>query len=298
MKQLHDPRLLSALLALEEELHFGRAAAKLGIAQPQLSHLVKRAEALAGVALFERSTRSTTLTDAGRAIVDGARRAITEIEMALVEARQRAAGKSGTLDVGYVTIAMLLGLPAAVARFRQTHPGIQLRLHEVSTDAQLDQLLADKLDVAMLTSPLSSPRVRVLRKLPDRLSVVVPSRHPARRAHCEAAFAILATEPFVFFPINEATNFYSVVREFCHAQGLPMTPHQEAGSWYSILSLVSGGLGFTVAPACTKKFKIGSLAYLPLSAPRPEISVELCVKSENRSPLTTAFANAFDERSG
>lgn len=292
MNALYDPRLLKVVLVLAEELHFGRAANRLGIAQPRLSQMIKHAEAVVGARLFARTTRTTRLTEAGEALVEGARRGFEEFDKGVSEARLREAGFAGTLDVGYVAIATLMGLPLVVRHFRAAYPKVRLRLHEISSDAQLDLLATGKLDLAIVSTTIPRGQNRVLHQLRDRLMIVLPEHHPLC-AKGSLRLKDIEDEPFLFFPSSAASHLHCTILSFFVAEGLPVTVSQELGSWHSIISFVSAGMGYTLAPACTRRFQVIAVKHLPLSEGVCDMTLELCAPGNSDSPLLAKFADLF-----
>ncbi len=292
MNPLYDPRLLRVVLMLADELHFGRAASRLGIAQPRLSQMIKQAEAMVGARLFARTTRTTRLTEAGEALVEGARRGFEEFDKGVSEARLREAGLAGTLDVGYVAIATLMGLPLVVSHFRAAYSRVRLRLHEISSDAQLDLLAAGKLDLAIVSTTISRAQNRILYQLRDPLMIVLPDHHPLC-AKGNLRLKDLEGEPFLFFPSRAASHLHSTILSYFASEGLPVVVSQELGSWHSIVSFVSAGMGYTLAPACTRRFQVSAVKYLSISEGAYDMSLELCARCDSESPLLANFAELF-----
>src|SRR5947209_20254674 len=145
-------RDLQALVTLAEERHFGRAAARLGMAQPQLSELIARLETSVGALLFERRPR-VAVTAAGAVLVDTARLVLQEFRRGLERARGVYAGHEGLVRIGYIGTAMLTELPAAFRAFRKDSPNVQLLLRESNSIGLADALEQDLIDVAFARQP-------------------------------------------------------------------------------------------------------------------------------------------------
>src|SRR3954467_8169218 len=123
-------RQLRYFVAVDEELHFSRAAKRLNIAQPPLTQQIQLLERSLGVRLFARTTRSVELTAAGMAFLDGARRALAEAERAGDLARRASRGDLDTLRIGFTDAAMMSVLPGAIERYRKAFPGVHLDFHD------------------------------------------------------------------------------------------------------------------------------------------------------------------------
>src|SRR5690606_38487057 len=149
-----DPRLqlrgLRYFVAVAEELHFGRAAARLGIAQPPLSQQIQRLERLIGASLFDRSRRQVRLTDAGRVLLAECQRVFGSVYDALEATRRAARGESGTVSVAFAASVMFHTLPTMVREFRERFPDIWLEMGALPTALQLSALRAGELDVAFV----------------------------------------------------------------------------------------------------------------------------------------------------
>src|SRR5262245_2004971 len=137
-------------IAVAEERHFGRAAARLGIAQPPLSQQISRLERSLGIRLFERTTRQVALTEAGQRFLDHARGALATLRDGIEAARLAAPGQTGQLRLGFPASLAHSPLPSVVRRFHQAFPDVDLQLHEMPTTAQLQALRRHQIDVAFL----------------------------------------------------------------------------------------------------------------------------------------------------
>src|ERR1700734_4482232 len=145
-----EVRQLRYFVAVAEELHFGRAAARLGMAQPPLTQQIQKLERALGYRVFARQSRKTTLTEAGSVLLTEARRILAEVDQAIDHTRRAGRGETGQLTVGTPPSVMLTRLPAIIRKYRERFPGVRFALREMSTSAIAAGLLAGALDVGFL----------------------------------------------------------------------------------------------------------------------------------------------------
>src|SRR6185503_12762177 len=187
-----------------------------------------------------------TLTDAGRVLLDDARRILRECEEAVEHARRAGRGETGRITLGTPPSVMLTRLPAAIRRYRERHPGVQFTLRELSTSAIADALAAGALDVGLLREVESVGSFQTESILREPVVAVLPRGHAlARRSRLSLRH--LAREPFVLFPRRLGEAFYDRLHGFCLDAGF--APHivQEATQWQSVVTFVETGLGVSLA---------------------------------------------------
>jgi DNA-binding transcriptional LysR family regulator len=283
--ELHHLRYF---VAVAEELHFGRAAARLGMAQPPLSQQIRRLEALVGVRLFARTSRRVVLTDAGRAFLESVRIAIAQLDRGVESARLVDRGELGTLAVGYVATSALSVLPAIVREFTRRHPAVRLHLHELSTAPQLAALRAGTIDVAFVREPELLGEVAVGTRWREPFVAALPQAHRLARLK-QIQVSALAGEQFILFPRALAPRFHTQIVQICERAGFQPQVVQEALSWQTILSLVGAGLGVSLAPASTRALPLRGVRYLALTPAQPPTELCLCYRQDGASGVTSAF---------
>ena len=258
-----DLRQLRAFLAVADELHFGRAAALLRIAQPALSQQIRRTERELGVDLFVRTSRSVALTPAGRVLQGRARSLLQQARRDLDEAMRVGRGEVGRLDVGFVVSALPLGPIERVQAFRERYPLVRVELTEGYSSQLLARIVRGELDLAVVRDPDPDPAVRLLPFRTERFVAAVPRGHRlADRASIRGAE--LLDDPFVFFPpeagaVATERNLAPVV-----SGGRRPVVVQEATTWATVLHLVGAGLGVTVAPESATLAAPDTVVLLPL----------------------------------
>jgi len=258
-----DLRALRAFLAVADELHFGRAAEVLRIAQPALSQQIRRTERALGVDLFVRTSRSVALTAAGRALQGRARSLLAQVRRDLDETVRVGRGEAGRLDVGFVVSALPLGPIERVQAFRAQYPLVRVELTEGYSSQLLARIVRGELDLAMVRDPDPDPAVRLLPFRSERFVAAVPRGHRLAGRPAIAGTELL-DDPFVFFPavagaVATERNLAPVV-----AAGRRPVVVQEATTWATVLHLVGAGLGVTVAPESAALAAPDSVVLLPL----------------------------------
>src|SRR5581483_7565728 len=265
-------RHLRYFTVLADELHFGRAAARLGIAQPPLSQQIQHLEAYTGTRLFDRSRRKVALSDAGRALVDDARRILADVERA-VEAAQRAGrGESGSLIVAFAASVMFLELPTIIREFRERYPGVALELREMPTGAQIDAIAAGEIDIGFLRQPSASPSLSLTTISREPLHIAVNRNHPLAQRR-RLTLRQLADEPFVLFPRDAGPGLYAQILGLCRDAGFEPRVVQETRELYTTVSLVEAGVGVTIVPASVERMAWSGVRFFPISAATTAIAM-------------------------
>lgn len=277
-------RRLQYFVAVAEECHFGRAAARLRMAQPPLSQQIKQLETEIGVKLLTRSTRRVELTPAGERFLDRARQILAAVDEAVDEANRVAAGMLGTLAIGFTGSATYDLLPSLARVLRAELPGIELDLKgEMLTPDQVAALLDGSLDLGFLRPPVRSPGidVRVLRREP--LIAVLPEAHQLA-GRPKVKLADLRNEPFITYPSHHRSVVYEAVVDACQRAGFMPAPVHEVAETSTLVSFVAAGLGVALVPSSVQHLRITGAQYLPLAGNTREVELALATRLDERSP--------------
>jgi DNA-binding transcriptional LysR family regulator len=284
-------RHLRYFIAVAEELHFTRAAERLHIGQPPLSHAIQMLEADIGAQLLERSKRWVRLTEAGRLFLDDARRILALAEQAAETARRAGRGEAGELRIGFTYSTPLTPLFVEVInRYRQDFPLVTLTLHEMATLRQLEAIGQRTLDLGFVRPPeVAVPagiRLTALRE--DPLMVVLPTGH---RLAAKSALAIRELEelPFVMYPPGGGTGIYPQIFRLCRAAGFVPRVGQTAGEASTIIGLVAAGSGISLLPSSFDRIRMDGVCYRPLTDPEATTTLLLAQRAGEQSPLIDAF---------
>ena len=266
-----DLRRIRYFVTLAETLHFGRAALRLHIAQPPLSHQIRVLEDELGARLFDRTNRRVELTPAGHALLPEARALLAQAEKTAATAARAQRGELGELRIGFTsTSALNLAIPHLILAYRRRWPGVSLRIEELTSQGQLAAMLERRLDIAFVRSPQPPDlpaHLRAILLLEDALVAALPPHHPLSNGHGPLPMAALSSENFILYPQDSGTGIYDQIIALCRRAGF--APHlvQEARSLTTIVGLVAAGLGIALVPDSTRSIATNGVIYRPLEEP-------------------------------
>lgn len=280
-------RHVRTFLVLAKELHFGRAALKLRVAQSAVSQTLRALEQELGVQLLSRSKRSVALTAAGAQFIEYAERSLLQLEEGTTAARRAANGDSGELRLSFTLMSALTVLPRAVARFQRQHPQVRLHMTPGGSVEQLEAIREGRCDVGFMAfkrdiEPLATEVVARA-----RLVAVLPSRHAlARRRSLE--LAELSGEPFIFLKQQSEPQIYEHFRAHCAKAGFEPRIVMEVEHSEALLSFVAAGVGVSCVPSLVEKLEMRGVTTRPL---QPEIrgGISAVWRPEALSPPAARF---------
>ncbi|MCP3104114.1 LysR family transcriptional regulator [Myxococcus sp. K15C18031901] len=281
-------RQLHLFVAVAEELHFGRAATRVGMAQPPFSQQIRRLESELGVALLTRTSRRVALTAAGAWLLEEARSLLARRVDVVTAVKRAAHGETGTLRVGFAASSAFGVLPAIVSRYRKRFPHVTLELDDREALNVGAALVGGELDVAILRAPFRHPGVTTERLLKEPFALALPSGHP--RAHQRTVtLSTLAHEPFVLFPRRAAPGLHDTVTSMCLAAGFSPRVVQEASSWTSVIGMVEADMGLTIAPMSAQALKPRGVVFRPLRGANGQAELTLAYPGTDPSPAAAHF---------
>ncbi|MCW0205828.1 MAG: LysR substrate-binding domain-containing protein, partial [Achromobacter sp.] len=257
-----DGRLLVLFCTVAEELHFGRAAARLFMTQPPLTQQIKRLEAIVGVPLFARTTRSVKLTPAGEIMYERARGITADTQLMLRQARRAARGETGALVIGITPSAASSPLVSALSHYRDAHPEVRIDLREMNSVDMESALRARVVDVALMRPhPLDGDiQTQVVHEEPLRVGL----RHDHALANRrDVSLEELLAYPLVGYRQDISPYFRHMIQElFAHAQLKPRMAQESVIP--TLLTLVEAGVGPAIVPLSLSRMRADSLRFLPL----------------------------------
>lgn len=291
-------RHLRYFIAVAEELHFGRAAKRLGISQPPLSQQIKLLEEEIGVTLLTRTKRQVVLTTAGEVFFDEAQKSIAQAKQAVQAARRADRGEIGHLSVGFVNSAVYGNVPFIFSLMRRRYPGVSLLLQDLTSEEQVEALKTGRIDVGIIRPPVADAEALELQVIwREALMIALPETNPLAQKK-EIALEELAEQSFIQIPRHVAPGFYDQCIRICARAGFSPKIVQEAGTTPTIVSLVAGGMGVSILPGSLCSLQRTGAVYRPLKSPVPTSDMAVIWRPADTSPTLNSFLQIIREVEG
>jgi DNA-binding transcriptional LysR family regulator len=284
-------RQLRYFVALAQDLHFGKAAARLGIAQPGLTQQIKALEKEFGTKLFLRTKRSVALTPAGAVVLEEARQVLFHADHTHAIAIRAGRGELGVLEVGFVGTAIFTGIiAAAIHAFRQQRPQVDIRLNEVGTRQQLRLLDENKLDIGFIRPPVLQrpPGVVVESISSENILLAIHEAHPlARRERLH--IRDLAGELFIVPSMHPGMGFYAHSEAVWRDAGFQPRVEYRSPQLATICSLVAAGAGVALMPESLQSLQLPNLRYRALEGVVQRSELAIAYRRNESAPAIRAF---------
>lgn len=290
-----DLRHLRYFLCVAEEMHFGRAASRLGISQPPLSQQIRALEEELGVKLFERTSRRVYLTEAGKLFEPEARLTLQQAERALQTARMAQQGELGRLSFGFPASGPFVPRIAnALYEFRRTHPQVDMALQELGANQLIERIHSRQIDLGLVRGfepPVLPEGMVADGLLEENMMLVIRSDHPLAQQKAAPEIADLAGHPMVFYdPVNGA-GFNEQFIALCQQAGfIPQVAYRASGL-ATLLGLVAAGFGATLLARSLARLHVDNLVFRPFAT--PVMSRLWLVHNEELSPTARKFKDAI-----
>src|SRR3954452_20089933 len=274
---------LRGFVAVADELHFGRAAARLKMTQPPLSRQIQKLERVVGAQLLERDNRRVTLTAAGDVFLVEARRLLALADSAPEVARRVSSGSHGVVRIGFTAASTYGTLGRLLNEVARDLPDIDLDLSEMVTREQVAGLLNEEVDLGLARPPFDAETFgsRLLHR--EALLVAVPAGHRVLARGGAARAADLSAEPVVMHSPTRARYFYDLV--------VSMVPTASQNAVHTVsqvltmLWLVAAGRGIAVVPASAARLAIEGVEFVPLQPATPEpVELHLLWAKNSKNP--------------
>ncbi len=280
-------RQLRYFVAVAEELHFRRAASRLHMSQPPLSHQIRLLEDELGCPLLIRTRRFVELTPAGESFLKDARALLRELDGAVARARRVHAGEAGLLRISFVGSALLSLVPDMVQRFRAARPDVELQLRERSTEDQLRAVKNGNIDVGLVPLPIDARDLHTTALLRERLTAALPTSHPLA-ALKRIPMHRLADEPLVLFPRSQAPGLHDQLLASLSRTGTPPVVAQYAPETQTIVGLVAAGIGVSLVQQSVQRLALPGLTYRPITG-APIVELAAITQPKQDSALIRQF---------
>lgn len=283
-----DLRQARAFLFVADELHFGRAAARLFTSQPALSRSIHALEDAVGTPLFARTTRRVRLTPAGEVFAAECRLALGHLERAAIAAHDAADGSVGRLRIGYMDFAINGRLPQLLKAFRAQYPRDVLDLEYNPSAKQRTALLEGRIDAGFVIGEFESQKVLNVLVEQDDFVALLPDGHPLTTRRT-LNLVDLADEPFVMGSEDAFSTFRGLLFPVCHAAGFFPNVVQQASNSSGIFGMVAAGVGVSVYAGCARNIGRVGVVVKPLADVSEVISTFAVWVADNPSPVLQRF---------
>jgi DNA-binding transcriptional LysR family regulator len=282
-----------SFIAVAEEMHFGRAAARLNLTQSPLSRQIQMLEQTLGVTLLERTTRAVRLTPAGRTFLAEAYRVIAAAESAARLTRRAARGESGTIRLSFTAASAYRTLPRIVSQVRRALPEIDLVLEEMVSDEQIQALEENRVDVGLLRPgpALLDPRTPIATAtiVHEQLLLALPRSHPLAKGKAPTV-QDLDGEALVTWSPRGGRYFIDLLETLFTAAGIRPRVVQRVNQLHAMLALVGADIGVALVPDSAVHIGMTDVVLRPIAAPataRP--CLLLAWRQDNPNPCLPSF---------
>jgi len=283
---------LRSFVALADDLHFTRAAARLHVAQPALTKRIQILEHAMGVRLFVRTRRSVRLTSDGEVLLDKARHVIRAAEDLAATAERLSAGEVGRLRIGFTPSAPHHVLPSLMQAFRRQHPAITCALAEASSEDQIRQILDGDLDVGILRPPAVRPAMLVCTTFLEEPYVAILPRHHRLASRRSVSLGDLSGEPFVIIARRVVAAIHDQILAACVEAGFTAHVAQEATHIHAVVALVAAGCGVSLLPKSAAELGVRDVVCLPLRHTSLRTVMAIAHLKHHASPAVRAFVKS------
>lgn len=284
-----DLRHLRYFIAVAEERSFLRASERLHISQPPLSTQIRELEESLDATLFDRSPRGVTLTAAGKVFYTEALTILARVEHAKISAKRVAHGEDGNLSLGFISLADYNVLPPALRDFRSRFPSVGVQLHELTTDAQIKELLAERIDAGIGLAPVKESGIEFIPLFKDELMLAVPAEHKFADTGMPHSLEDFKDEEFVMTPRSVGPGLHDLMISLCHECGFTPKIAQYARQMQTVISLVSSGFGVALVPQSLKTLQRKGVAYVELKEKSLLLQIGLLHRTHDDNPVIQTF---------
>lgn len=282
-------RQIKYFITVAQELNFGRAALALNISQPPLTRQIQQLEEEVGAALFDRTPKGVTLTQAGELLLHEAMNIQSLVEQATERTQRAGQGKLGRLDVAIFGSGILDVIPKLLLRFRTAYPDVNIVLHTMAKNEQLEALRQHRITIGFNRMLEPVPEIQIELVKTETLLVALNEGHLLASMEAIPLLA-LKEQPMVLFPTGIRPNFVDRVMELCRLEGFVPNVSQEAGDAVTGVALVASGFGLALVPESATSLHLPGVVYRPLlDAPHAVVDLSCIYRNNDTSPILKAF---------
>jgi DNA-binding transcriptional LysR family regulator len=280
-------RHVRTFLVLAEELHFGRAALKLRVAQSAVSQTLRALEEELGVMLLERSKRRVSLTPAGTQYVEHARAALARLDEGAAAALHAASGEVGELRLSFTLMSALTILPRVVTRFQRTYPRVRVVVTPGGSTEQLEAIRQGRCDIGFMAFKRDVQPLETMVVARAALVAVLPSRHPLSK-RSRVQLSELAGEPFIFLKQQSEPQVHEHFRAHCARAGFEPRFVMEVEHVEALLAFVAAGFGVSCVPSLIERVPFRGVTTVPLAL-EARGGISAVWQPQRLSPTTAHF---------
>lgn len=289
-------RTLRYFVAVAEELHFGRAAQRLNMAQPPLSQQIHKLELELGVQLLTRTKRTVSLTQPGELLLASARLILQQAQTAVAGVRAAGQGVVGHLSIGMINAVSLQGQIYEVLRnYRHEHPGVAINLKMMTSVEALRALRTEDINVALLRAPLPDKTIQTEIVMTEQLLVALPAAHKLAKRKGGIKVSDLQDEPFVMLPRSAGFGLSEQIIQICKREGFTPKVEQDAYELPTICGLVAAGFGISLVPTSAMVAPPPGVVFRALE-PNETVATLVAYRSPEKSPPLAAFLDVLRRR--
>lgn len=278
-------------VAVAEELHFGRAAARLHISQPPLSQQIQALEAELEVTLFSRSGHRVRLTEAGTQFLKHARLVLAQAQTARTAAQRADRGETGELQIGFTgSLPFTAIMPRILHDYRAAYPEVTLQLREETTHEQIERLADGRMDIGFFR-PTQHPSLAELEThvlLREPLRVALHAQHPLARRK-KLRLEMLAGEPFIIYARSISTGLHDFILSLCHRAGFTPRIVQQVHEMPTVIGLVAAGMGVALVASSMETIVRPDVVFRPLAEADARSEILLAWRREAAAPALHHF---------
>lgn len=286
-------RQLMYFIAVAEELHFGKAAKKLGMTQPPLSQQIMNLEESLNVKLFHRTKRKVTLTEAGQYFYREVNKIQGSLDSVVQNTKLIDSGMLGMLKIGigpdYGTLTKILKV------YEKEYPNVQIQLEQMPTSEQLIALEKKEIQIGLLPGPIERKNIesKVVAEYPFK--VVLPVNHPLAKERDGIDLIDLQEENFIMTPRDIGSAYYDAILNICNKAGFNPRIRKITHELQTIIPLVAANMGVAIVPEMLGYFQREEVVFMPINNCEDTLKNCIAWNAEARSPLIDLFIEIVQE---
>jgi len=291
-------RHLRYFVTTAEELHFTRAARRLGIAQPPLTQQVKALEAELKLKLFDRLRGRVELTDAGRLFLEDAQRILDSVGRAVARSQSSAKGLMGRLGIGFTESASFSPIvTSSLRKYRYDFPNVDLSFEEARSTHLIELLRQGRIDAAFVRPPVARGEDVTFRPLLVELMVVALPKSHRLSQRKSLRLQELRKEEFILYPRATRFGLSDTILTACEQVGFSPIVAQRAPQISSTINFVAASLGIAIVPKCMMQSRSDAVSYIPLKSPLLQAGLGIAFRTAERSVVVTNFIDGIGSES-